>query len=107
MVEQISDDTFENEVIKSSTPYLVEFWATWSAPCTMMAATVEAIEEQQRERLRAGRMNVDDNPDIVERFDVQGVPTLLFFVGGKVAEKFVGLVPKADIENTIEIHLQT
>lgn len=105
MVREISEDTFEQEVLKSSTPYLVEFRAAWCAPCTMMAATVDAIAERYGERLNVGRIDVDANPITTEKLSVMGVPTLLLFVNGKVAEKFVGVVPRADIERTIEVHL--
>ncbi len=105
MIKELDDSTFSEEVLKSTTPYLVDFWAPWCAPCTMIAATVEAVAEKYGERLKVGKINVDNNPDSVERYEIMGVPTLLLFVGGKIAEKFVGVVHRAEIERTIEFHL--
>lgn len=105
MIKELTDSEFENEVLKSSTPYLVDFWASWCAPCTMMAATVDAVAEKFEGRLKVGKLNVDDNPQTTDGFGVMGVPTLLLFVEGKVAERFIGVVPRADIEKTIEGHL--
>lgn len=101
----LSDDQFEAEVLKSSVPYLVEFWAPWCAPCKMMAVTIEAVAEKYGERLAVGKMNVDENQNTVDKFDIRGVPTLLFFMNGKVEEKFVGLVPRDSIERTLDFHL--
>ena len=105
MIATLTDENFENEVLKSPLPYLVEYWASWCAPCTMMAATVDAIAEKYGDRLAVGRINSDDNPDIAERYEVRGLPTVLMFVNGKVAERFVGLVPKEDVERVLEFHL--
>jgi thioredoxin 1 len=105
MLKELQDDNFSEEVLKSTTPYLVDFWAPWCAPCTMIAATVEAIAEKYGERLNVGKINVDDNPHTVERYEIMGIPTLLLFIGGKVVEKFVGVVPRAEIERTMEFHL--
>ncbi len=71
----------------------------------MIAATVEAIAQKYGERLEVGKINVDDNPKTAERYGIMGIPTLLFFVDGKVAEQFIGVMPRAEIERTIEVHL--
>ena len=105
MNKELDDSGFSEEVLKSSVPYLVDFWAPWCAPCTMVAATIDAIAEKYGERLSVGRLNVDDNPKSTERFEVMGVPTLILFVDGKVVERFVGVVPRAEIERTLEYHL--
>ena len=105
MIKELSDSSFEQEVLKSSTPYLVDFWASWCAPCTMIAATVDAIAEKYDTRLLVGKLNVDENPTTVDDFGVMGIPTLLLFVNGKVAEKFIGVVPRADIERAIDEHV--
>jgi len=105
MIKELENSSFDEEVLKSSTPYLVDFWAPWCAPCTMIAATVEAVAEKYGDRLKVGKVNVDDNPELTEQYGIQGIPTLLLFVGGKVAERFVGVVPRAEIERTMEFHL--
>jgi len=105
MTREISDSDFVEVVLESTTPFLVDFWAPWCAPCTMIAATVEAIAQKYGERLEVGKINVDDNPKTAERYGIMGIPTLLFFVDGKVAEQFIGVMPRAEIERTIEVHL--
>ena len=105
MAKELEGSGFDEEVLRSSVPYLVDFWAPWCAPCTMIAATVDAIAEKYGDRLRVGKINVDDNEKLIEEFGIEGIPTLLLFVGGKVAERFVGVIPRAEIERTIEYHI--
>ena len=105
MTREISDSDFSEVVLKSTTPFLVDFWAPWCAPCTMIAATVDAIAQKYGERLEVGKVNVDDNPKTAESYGIMGIPTLLLFVDGKLAEQFVGVMPRAEIERTIEVHL--
>lgn len=105
MIDTITNDNFESIVLKSDRPFLVEFWASWCAPCTMMAATIDALDEKYSESLAFGKLNSDENPDIVERYEVRGLPTLLLFVNGKVEERFVGLVPRDNIERILQFHI--
>ena len=100
----LTDANFNEEVIKSTKPYLVSFWAEWCAPCTMMAATIEALQERFGDAFAYGKINSDDNPKTVEEHQVRGLPTVLLFRNGKVAEKFIGLVPRDNMERILEFH---
>lgn len=101
----VTKDNFENEVLKSDKPFLLEFWASWCAPCKMMAAAVDALEEEYGSSIRFGKINADDHEDIVEKYTVRGLPTMLLFSNGKVAERFVGLTPKDNVETILNYHV--
>ena len=101
----LTDANFDAEVLKSDRPYLVSFWADWCAPCTMMAATIDSLRERFGDSFAYGKINSDDNPKTVEEYQVRGLPTVLLFRGGKVAEKFVGLVPRDNMERVLEFHI--
>lgn len=105
MLASVNAQNFENDVLKSQQPYLLEFWASWCAPCTMMAATMEAVAEKYQGKIIVGRINSDEHPELCETYEVRGLPTALLFRGGKVIERFVGLVPKANIEGVISMHV--
>lgn len=105
MVQELNDKNFGEEVLKSPVPYLVDFWAPWCAPCTMIAATVDAVADKYGDKLRVGKLNVDDNPETTARYSVMGIPTLILFTNGVEQEKFVGVVPRADIERIIDVHM--
>ena len=83
---------FDRKVLRSDSPVLVDFWAGWCAPCRTMDPTVDALAKAHGERLRVTKLNVDENPELVERFDVQSIPTFLFFQDGKMVERFTGVV---------------
>jgi thioredoxin 1 len=100
----ITDADFEQKVLKSSKPVIVDFWAEWCAPCTMNAAVIADLSDSYGESFDFAKVNVDDNPDTVAKYDVNGVPTMLLFVDGVVKEKFVGLTPKDIMERVISYH---
>jgi thioredoxin 1 len=102
---EITDDNFENEVIKSTTPVLVDFWAAWCAPCRAIAPTVDAIAEEYKGRVKVGKLDVDANTATGARFNVRGIPTLLVFKDGQVKEQIVGAVDKSVITKAIDKHL--
>lgn len=97
-----TDDNFDAEVLGSTTPTLVDFWADWCAPCKMVAPAVEALAGEYKGKLRVGKLNVDENPRTAARFGIRGIPTLLIFKGGEVAEQVVGVKSKADLKTLID-----
>jgi thioredoxin 1 len=102
---EITDTNFETEVLGSSVPVLVDFWASWCAPCRALAPTVEAIAEQYKDRVKVGKLDVDANGAASSRFNIRGIPTLLLFKGGQVKEQIVGAVSKDVIAKAIDKHL--
>jgi len=101
-----TDSTFDQEVINSEVPVLVDFWAEWCGPCKMMAPTVEAIATEFAGKLKVGKLNVDDNGGTAMRFRIQGIPTLLLFKGGRVVENRVGAVPKSEVLKMLASHVE-
>ena len=101
---EVTDSNFEQEVLKSEKPVLIDFWAEWCGPCRAIAPTVEALAEQQAGNLRVGKMNVDFNQNVPSRYGVRGIPTLIVFKGGQEVERIVGLVNKSTIENAVARH---
>lgn len=102
---EITDTNFESEVLKSSVPVLVDFWAAWCAPCRALAPTVEAIADQYQGRVKVGKMDVDANGTTSSKFSIRGIPTLLLFKDGQVKEQIVGAVGKEVIAKAIDKHL--
>jgi thioredoxin 1 len=101
-VTAVADDTFELEVLKSSTPVLIDFWAPWCAPCRAISPIVEEISETYAGKLKVVKMNVDDNPKTPSRYGVRGIPNLIVFQRGEVKEQITGLRSKADLVKLID-----
>jgi len=101
----VSDDTFEEEVIKSELPVLVDFWAVWCAPCQMIVPAMEHLAQNYKEKLKVLKLNVDDNMKISAKFGVRSIPTLLLFKGGELKETIVGALPQNKIIDAISKHL--
>lgn len=91
----ISDATFQHEVLDASTPVLVDFWAAWCGPCRMMAPVLDDVATEQESKLKVAKLDVDENPEIAQRFEVYSIPTLILFKDGKPLERLVGYTPKA------------
>ena len=104
-VKDVSDNSFEADVLKSERPVLVDFWAQWCAPCRMLAPTVEAVAEKYAESASVVKLNVDDNPAISQRYGIKGIPTLIVFDGGRELERMVGAASKDAISRVVDKYI--
>lgn len=101
-VLEVSDATFDQEVLRSEQPVLVDFWAVWCGPCKAIAPVVDSLATQYAGKLKVAKVNVDENAATPSRYGIRGIPTLLFFKGGKVADQVVGFVPQNVIEEKVQ-----
>ncbi len=101
----VTDANFEEEVIGSELPVLVDFWAVWCGPCRMVAPFVEQIAEENKDRLKVAKLNVDDNQGVPAKYGIMSIPTLLLFKGGELKETIVGALPKDKIVAAVSKHL--
>jgi thioredoxin 1 len=104
-VNEVSDNSFEKDVLQSDKPVLVDFWAQWCAPCRMIAPTVEAVAEKYQGAASVVKLNVDDNPSIPQKYGIKGIPTLILFKNGKEEERIVGATSKEAIARMIDKHV--
>lgn len=104
-VQTFTDSNFEESVLKSGQPVLVDFWAEWCGPCKRLAPAVDALAADLAGKVTIGKLNVDENPNTTIKFSVRGIPALLLFKGGQVVESVVGLVTKEDIRKAIDKHI--
>jgi len=104
-VSDVSDASFEKDVLQSSKPVLVDFWAAWCAPCRMLAPTVEAVAEKYAGSASVVKLNVDENPSVSQRYGIKGIPTLILFKGGKEEERVVGATSKEAISRMLDKHV--
>jgi len=100
-IVQVSDDTFDSEVLKSSVPVLIDFWAPWCGPCRAIAPIVDQLATEYAGKLKIVKMNVDDNPRTPANYGVRGIPNLILFKDGQVQQQIVGAVPKAHLVKAI------
>ena len=99
---ELTDDNFENEVLKSDKPVLVDFWASWCSPCKMVAPVVEEIALDYAEKIKVGKLNVDDHNRTASQYGIMSIPSILFFKEGKVVDQVIGAVPKSQLKETVE-----
>lgn len=105
MALEFKDATFDEDVLQSETPVLVDFWAPWCGPCRMLAPTVDAISEEYDGRVKVGKVNTDENPGIATQHQINSIPTLMIFKGGEIVERLVGAIPKEKITEKLDAHL--
>ena len=101
----LTQDNFDNEVLESDIPVLVDFWAEWCGPCKMLAPTIEEIGTEYAGKVKVMKLNVDSAPDVASRYGISGIPALYLFNMGKVVENMVGVQPKEKIEEMLKKHL--
>ena len=104
-VGHVGDQDFENEVLHSEVPVLVDFWAEWCTPCHIVSPVVEEIAREQQGKLRAVKLNVDDSPDIAQHYGVMSIPTLILFRDGEPQHRIVGARGKADGEGRVSLRM--
>lgn len=108
MSEQIvhlSDDSFESEVLKSSVPVLVDYWAEWCGPCKMIAPVLDEIAGEYADKIKIAKLNIDDNPNTPPKYGIRGIPTLMLFKDGEVEATKVGAVSKSQLTAFIDSNL--
>jgi len=101
----INDSNFKKEVLEESLPVLVDFWAVWCGPCLRLAPVIEQIAKEYQGKLKVCKLNVDDAPKTAADYEVMSIPTIAIFKNGKVVGKFVGALPKAELEAAIKPHI--
>ena len=102
---EITDSNFETEVLKSTVPVLIDFWAAWCGPCRALAPAVDAVADEYKGKVKVGKLDVDANGSTSAKFNIRGIPTLLLFKDGQVKEQLVGLVDKSKITDAIKKHI--
>jgi len=103
---EVTDKSFENDVLEASEPTLVDFWAAWCGPCRMIAPIVDELAKEYDGQLRVAKMDVDVNQQTPQKYGIRGIPTLILFKDGNEVERFVGFRPKEDLIDAIEPHLE-
>ena len=105
-VQIFTDSNFDDSVLKSGAPVLVDFWAKWCGPCKRLGPTVDALAAEYAGKVTIGKLDVDENPNVSFKYHVRGIPTLLLFKGGQVVESVVGVAQKDDLKKVIDRHVQ-
>jgi len=105
MALEITDANFKTTIIDSEKVAIVDFWAEWCGPCRMIGPIVEELSKEYADTAVIGKLNVDNNPEVSTEFGVRSIPTILFFKGGKLVDKQVGVVPKSVLEDKLKMHM--
>lgn len=102
---EITDQNFQQEVLQSNIPVLIDFWAVWCGPCRMVAPIVEEIANEYDGKVKVGKLDLDNNPQTAMDYGIRSIPTLLFFKDGKLVDQIVGAVPKRNIVQKLDAHV--
>ena len=102
MAKQVTDDTFELDVLQADGPVLVDFWAEWCGPCKQIAPSLDEISEELVGKMSLAKVNIDENPETPSKYGVRGIPTLMLFKDGEVASTKVGALPKSKLKEWVE-----
>jgi len=101
-VVHVTDDNFDGEVLKSSTPVLVDFWASWCAPCKAISPVIDALAEEYDGKVKVAKLNVDESSATPSKYGVRGIPALILFKNGQIVDQLVGAVPKNQLDSLIQ-----
>ncbi len=102
---EVTEANFQKEVLESTEPVLIDFWAEWCTPCKMIGPLVDQIADEYKGKVRVGKLDADANPDVLMRYNVMGIPTLMLFKGGEAVERITGYQPKDKITSKIVPHI--
>ncbi|MEW5979124.1 MAG: thioredoxin [Acidobacteriota bacterium] len=102
---EFTDGNFDQEVLKAEKPVLVDFWAPWCAPCRMVGPIIEELAGSYADKVKVGKLNTDDNPNIASRYGIMSIPTILLVKNGEVVDRRVGAVPKKEFEKMLNAHV--
>jgi thioredoxin 1 len=102
---EVTEANFQKEVLESTEPVLIDFWAEWCTPCKMIGPLVEQIADEYKGKVRVGKLDADANPDVLMRYNVMGIPTLMLFKGGEAVERITGYQPKDKITSKLVPHI--
>ncbi|MDH5201940.1 MAG: thioredoxin [Nitrospirota bacterium] len=106
-IHEVSSATWDNDVLKSQGLVMIDFWAAWCGPCRIVAPTVEELAKEYTGKITVMKLNTDENPDIASKYNIMGIPTLMFFKAGRKLDQIVGAVPKQQLKEKIESLLHT
>ena len=101
-VIELTDDNFEQEVLKSDVPVLVDFWAEWCMPCKMLTPTIEKLANDYQGKVKVGKVDTDSNRDTAIKYSISNIPTVILFKGGEMSQRFVGLRPEKDFKAALD-----
>nr|BCX01904.1 MAG: thioredoxin [Bacteroidota bacterium] len=102
----LTDQNFEQEVLQAEVPVLVDFWAPWCGPCRMIAPIIEELAREYAGRVKVGKLDVDENPQVSMQYNIRSIPTLLLFKNGQVVDQLIGAVPKHMLVERLQRHLE-
>ncbi|MEQ9186452.1 MAG: thioredoxin [Cryomorphaceae bacterium] len=105
MALELTDSNFEIEALNSDKPVMVDFWAEWCGPCRMVGPIVEEVANEYADKAVVGKLNVDTNPGVAQKYGIRSIPTILFFKNGEIVDRQVGAVPKAALVKKLEAHM--